>query len=229
MRWLRPLTVLLFLAVAGNAWAAAGSQVVLLHDVRIGGPVAGDVVAVGGDGTVDEVVQGLHRCGRGILGILPLGTGNDTAAGLGIPLRLESAVRVLLDGARRRADLMRVGDHVVLNAIGIGLLGDINQRAVGFKKVRGFLGYLLAATVSLFRFQTPRVELEADGTHYQGPMTILAVHGGPTTGGGFALAPDAEPFDGLLDPGIPEAAKPLAQSLVRPAPGLSPGREHRRA
>ncbi len=157
------------------------------------------VVAVGGDGTTDEVIQGLHREGRGVLGILPLGTGNDAAAGLGIPLQLEAAVRVLLDGERRRADLMRVGDHVVLNAIGIGLLGDINLRAVHFKKVRGFLGYLLAAGVSLFRFRTPRVMLRAEGTNYEGPMTILAVHGGPTTGGGFALAPQADPFDGWLD------------------------------
>ncbi len=157
------------------------------------------VVAVGGDGTTDEVIQGLYREGRGVLGILPLGTGNDTAAGLGIPLELEGAVRVLLDGGRRRADLMRVGDHVVLNAIGIGLLGDINLRAVRFKKIRGFLGYLLAASVSLFRFRTPRVVLRAEGTNYKGPMTILAVHGGPTTGGGFALAPEADPFDGRLD------------------------------
>ncbi len=160
----------------------------------------GVVVAVGGDGTTDEVVQGLHRAGRGVLGILPLGTGNDTASGLGIPVELEAAARLLLDGPRRRADLMRVGDdHVVLNAIGIGLLGDINERAVAFKKVRGIAGYLLAAAVSIFRFCTPEVRLTTPTTEYRGPMTILAVHGGPTTGGGFALAPEANPFDGLLD------------------------------
>ncbi len=157
------------------------------------------VVAVGGDGTTDEVIQGLRQAGRGALGILPLGTGNDAAAGVGIPLDLESATRALLEGFRRRADLMQIGDHAVLNAIGIGLLGDINLRAVRLKKVRGFAGYLVAATASLFGFSTPEVTLKTPSSEYHGPMTILALHGGPTTGGGFALAPGADPFDGQLD------------------------------
>lgn len=157
------------------------------------------VVSVGGDGTTDEVIQGLFRAGRGALGILPLGTGNDAAAGLGIPLDLAGATRALLDGFHRRADLMQIGDHAVLNAIGIGLLGDINLRAVRLKKVRGFAGYLVAATASLFGFSTPVVTLKTPSSEYHGPMTILALHGGPTTGGGFALAPSADPFDGQLD------------------------------
>jgi len=157
------------------------------------------VVAVGGDGTTDEVLQGLHRTGRGVLGILPRGTGNDTAAALGIPSGLDDAVRLLLESPRRRADLMAIGGHVVINAIGIGLLGDINDRAVAFKKVRGIAGYLLAAGASIVRFPTPEVRVRTPSFEYHGPMTILAVHGGPTTGGGFALAPGADPFDGMLD------------------------------
>ncbi len=157
------------------------------------------VVAVGGDGTADEVLQGLRRAGGGALGILPRGTGNDTATSLGIPRRLEDAVRLLIDSPRRRADLMHVGGHDVLNAIGIGLLGDINDRAVAFKKVRGMAGYLMAAAVSIVRFSPPTIRLRTPSWEYRGPMTVLAVHGGPTTGGGFTLAPGADPFDGLLD------------------------------
>ena len=164
------------------------------------------VVAVGGDGTVCQAAAGLHRSGGGTLGVLPLGTGNDIARTLGLPLDVQAAAQVVLDGHRREVDLIRVGDHLVLNAIGVGLLGDINTRAARIKRVRGIIMYLGTALVSLVKFESPPVVLETPDRRYEGAMTILAVHGGPTTGGGFILAPRAVPDDGLLDatlvPGI---------------------------
>jgi len=157
------------------------------------------VVAAGGDGTICEVVQGLHDAGRGALGVIPLGTGNDAARTLGLPLELEGAARVVLGGARRRVDLMRAGDRVVLNAIGIGLLGAINVNAAGIKVMRGIAAYLAAALGTLFTYRSPEIGA-TDGTFaYRGGMTILAIHNGPTTGGGFRLAPAAVPDDGALD------------------------------
>jgi YegS/Rv2252/BmrU family lipid kinase len=164
------------------------------------------VVAVGGDGTVAQAAAGLYRSGGGTLGILPVGTGNDVARTLGIPLDVRQATQIVLDGHRRVVDLMRVGDHVVLNAIGVGLLGDINTRAARIKRIRGLVAYLGVALVSLVNFESPPVVVETPDRRYEGTMTILAVHGGPTTGGGFRLAPRAVPDDGLLDatlvPGI---------------------------
>lgn len=157
------------------------------------------VVAAGGDGTICEVVQGLRDAGGGTLGILPLGTGNDAARTLGLPLRLEAAAELALNGLRRRVDLMKVGDRVVLNAIGIGLLGDINVSAAAIKVVRGLGAYLVAAVGSLASYPAPPVRLRADGFDYDGSMLILAVHNGPTTGGGFRLTPSARPDDGKLD------------------------------
>ncbi|MFI5142930.1 MAG: diacylglycerol/lipid kinase family protein [Thermoanaerobaculales bacterium] len=157
------------------------------------------VVAAGGDGTICEVVQGLHDAGGGTLGVLPLGTGNDAARTLGLPLDLERAAGVLLGGATRRVDLMRAGDRVVLNAIGIGLLGAINVNSTRIKVVRGIAGYLAATVGTLFSYHAPEVGV-SDGTfRYQGGMTILAIHNGPTTGGGFRLAPGAVADDGVLD------------------------------
>lgn len=157
------------------------------------------IVVAGGDGTVCEVAEGLHRAGGGELAILPLGTGNDAARTLGVPLRLEDATRAAVDGSCRSIDLIALGDRVVLNAIGIGLTGDINDRAVTIKWVRGILVYLLAALASLFRYRMQTVRMVTEGRSYDGSMLILAVHGGPTTGGGFALTPAAIPDDGLLD------------------------------
>ena len=157
------------------------------------------VVAAGGDGTICEVLQGLHRAGRGALAILPLGTGNDAARTLGLPLRIDEAASVVRVGHRRRVDLMRAGDRVVLNAIGIGLLGAINVNAQSVKWARGIGAYLVAATGTLFDYACPSIELVDGDFRYAGPMTILAIHNGPTTGGGFRLCPGAVADDGRLD------------------------------
>jgi diacylglycerol kinase (ATP) len=171
----------------------------------------GRIVVAGGDGTVCEVAQGLHRAGGGELAILPLGTGNDSARTLGVPAELEEAARAAVGGRCRPVDLIRIGDRVVLNAIGVGLTGDINDRAAKIKWVRGFVVYLLAALSALFRYRTQRVRMVTDEGIYEGSMLILAVHGGPTTGGGFALTPAAVPDDGLLDACLVEEVGPLGR------------------
>ncbi len=178
------------------------------------------VVVAGGDGTICEVVQGVHDAGRGRIAILPLGTGNDAARTLGLPLNLEAAVRVALGEGRRRVDLMRLGDRVVFNAIGIGLLGSININAAAIKVVRGIGAYLAAATGTLFRYRPMPVEIMDGRFSYRGGLTILAVHNGPTTGGGFRLAPEAVPDDGVLDGclvgsiGVPARLSRLASALA---------------
>jgi YegS/Rv2252/BmrU family lipid kinase len=174
------------------------------------------VVVAGGDGTVCEAAEGLYRAGSGELAILPLGTGNDGARTLGVPADLEEAARVALGGEIRSVDLITIGEHAVLNAIGVGLTGDINDRAIGIKEakiplLRGILVYLLAALASLFRYRMQKVRMVAGDRNYEGAMLILAVHGGPTTGGGFALTPAAVPDDGLLDVCLVEEVGPLGR------------------
>ena len=169
------------------------------------------VVAVGGDGTVAQAAAGLYRAGGGTLCILPLGTGNDSARTLSVPLDWQTALQVALDGHQREIDLIRIGDFVVFNAIGVGLLGDINIRAARIKRLRGIAVYLGTALVSLVRFESPPVTLDTPDQHYEGAMTILAVHGGPTSGGGFALCPGAVPDDGLLDATLVPGIGPLGR------------------
>jgi YegS/Rv2252/BmrU family lipid kinase len=176
------------------------------------------VVVAGGDGTVCEAAEGLHRAGGGELAILPLGTGNDGARTLGVPLGLEEAARAAVDGRIRSVDLIRIGDHVVFNAIGVGLTGDINDRAMMIKAanvplLRGIIVYLVAALSSLFRYRMQRVRMVSGDRNYEGTMLILAVHGGPTTGGGFALTPAAVPDDGLLDACLVEEVGPLGRLM----------------
>jgi len=169
------------------------------------------VLVAGGDGTVCEAAEGMAGTENCELAVLPLGTGNDGARTLGVPTDLDRAAHVALNGVARPVDLIRAGDRMVLNAIGIGLTADINDRAARIKWVRGIAVYLGTAAVSLFKFRAPQVRLVADGREIVSTMTILAVHNGPTTGGGFALTPNAVPDDGLLDatlvPDVPVAGR----------------------
>lgn len=193
----RSLLESLGLRVAHAFTRAPGHATELAFEAAAKGTEA--VVAAGGDGTICEVVEGLHQAGGSVLGILPLGTGNDTARTLGVPRKLAAAVAALRQGRVREVDLMQVGPRVVVNAVGLGMLGVINVRAAGLKKVRGLSAYLAAALHTLFRYQPPTVELQTESFTYRGPMTILAIHNGPTTGGGFRLAPGAVPDDGQLE------------------------------
>ncbi len=175
---------------------APGHATALAARAAAGG--AGRVVIAGGDGSVCEAAEGLARIGCE-LAILPLGTGNDAARTLGLPLDLDGAAAVAFGGVPREVDLIQVGDRLVLNAIGIGLTADINHRAARVKWVRGIAVYLATAAVSLVSFRAPRVRIVAGDRDIESTMTILAVHNGPTTGGGFRLTPGALPDDALLD------------------------------
>jgi YegS/Rv2252/BmrU family lipid kinase len=171
----------------------------------------GRIVVAGGDGTVCEAAEGLHRAGDGELAILPLGTGNDAARSLGVPHDLEDAARVATGGRCRPVDLIRIGDRLVLNAIGVGLTANINDRAARIKWVRGIAVYLVAALSALIGYGAQKVRMVTEDKTYEGIMVILAVHGGPTTGGGFALTPAAVLDDGLLDACLVEEVGPLGR------------------
>lgn len=177
------------------------------------------VVVAGGDGTICETLQGLHDAGGATLGILPLGTGNDAARSLGLPLRLELAANAIAKGRTRRVDVIRAGDRLVLNAIGVGLLGAINVNAASIKVVRGIAAYLGAAAGTLFRYRCPEITLTNGSFTFKGAMTILAIHNGVTTGGGFRLTPAAVPDDGQLDACLVEATR-VATRLARLVAGV---------
>ncbi len=169
------------------------------------------VVVAGGDGTVCEAAEGLYLAGAGELAILPLGTGNDAARSLGVPHDLEDAARVAVGGRCRPVDLIQIGDRFVLNAIGVGLTANINDRAAKSKWVRGIAVYLISALSALVGYRAEKVRMVTEEQTYEGTMVILAVHGGPTTGGGFTLTPAAGPDDGLLDACLVEEVGPLGR------------------
>ena len=166
------------------------------------------VVAVGGDGTLNEVVNGV--AGKNVdLATIPIGTGMDFARTYGIPRKLDDAVRVALDGATRTVDAGRVryrtwaGDEAerwFANVGSVGMSGAVAQRANGMSKaLGGKLTFFYALTRVFLAWENTEVTVRLDDGERRGRMHDVIVANGVWHGGGMKLAPDAQPDDGLFD------------------------------
>ncbi len=165
------------------------------------------VIAVGGDGTVHEVVNGLMRipaAQRPTLGVVPLGSGNDFAFGVGLPASPHEALRIALTAPPRPIDVIRVTDEhgreeFVDNTIGIGFDAIVTIRSHQLPVVRGFAMYLTAVLQTIALNHRPlHARLEADGRVWEDDLLMLVIGNGPREGGGFLTTPEARPDDGLL-------------------------------
>jgi diacylglycerol kinase (ATP) len=165
---------------------------------------------VGGDGTVNEVVNGLVAAdGRAELAVIPRGTGVDFVRTFEIPTKLDDAFSVILAGRSRSIDVGRAtyrswsGETETLyfaNVASAGMSGAIAQRANDTTKVLGGKISYLWATVAVFaRWQNSELRLTVDGESRAGQMHDVVVANGRTFGGGMIICPEAEPDDGLFD------------------------------
>lgn len=201
------------------------------------------IVVAGGDGSLHTVVTALYRRNQlktAVLGLLPLGTGNDLARTTGIPLDVEEAARVVLHGRVRPMDLIvdELGG-IVVNSVHVGAGAAASRRgdrwkkrlhAVGVGRLNlGKLGYPIGAAYASVSPPRVRLRVEVDGktvVDLHQPVLMLAIGNGDTVGGGTALTPEADPRDGRLDVMVSRSVGPLARFGY--AAGLALGRHHER-
>lgn len=169
------------------------------------------VVAVGGDGTSNEVLNGLMRAkqtGAGTcpMGILCVGRGNDFAYGVGVPTDPEAGCQALAQGQRHTMDVGRVVGGLYPegryfgNGVGIGFDAVVGFEAVKMTWVHGFPSYLVAVLKTVFLYyKAPLVAIEYDGQTVTQPALMVSVMNGRRMGGGFLMAPQGQPDDGLFD------------------------------
>jgi YegS/Rv2252/BmrU family lipid kinase len=165
------------------------------------------VVAVGGDGTVHEVLNGLMRQDeqvRPALAVLPTGSGNDTCRTIGVPFDLTEAAMLLGSGARTRFDVGSCNGIFFNNSFAAGLDAKVTAKAVEYKVTKqrsGLWLYLTSLMHVLFKDLSPfRVRVGFDGAPLEDRDTlIVAITNGATYGGGFKITPGADPSDGLFD------------------------------
>ncbi len=179
----------------------AGHGITLAEEAARDGAEA--VVAIGGDGTVNEVVNGLLRVpegGRPAFGVVPDGTGNDFGYLLGLrPGDLDGAARVIASGATRVLDAGEVNGRFFANSVGLGFDGEVAATAASVRYLKGFPAYLWSVFAVLASWENFELTMTADGRSISGRAFLAAVANGPRSGGGFLLAPDAKPDDGVFD------------------------------
>ena len=167
-------------------------------------------VAVGGDGTANEVLNGLmlakdEGLGESAFGVISVGQGKVFAFGVGVPPGLEGGCKVLAQGHTRTIDVGRVSGGLYPdgryfgNGVGIGFDAVVGFEALKLKRLHGFLAYLVAAlkTILLY-YQAPLVEIDFDGQILKQPALMVSVMNGRRMGGGFMMAPNADTNDGLF-------------------------------
>lgn len=160
---------------------------------------ATDIIVVGGDGTLHEVLNGFSDFDRVNLGLIPCGTGNDFAAAAHIPEEPEKALDVILTRKPQFTDFMQMPTVRGVNIIGMGIDVDV-LRAYEKAKRKTKLTYTLCLIKSLFKFDYIDFDVEtAEGKKENYRSIIAAVANGHRYGGGIEICPPANPADGKLD------------------------------
>jgi len=168
------------------------------------------LVVVGGDGSVNEVVNGLAGLGRQpAVAVVPRGTGWDFSRTFGIPRKIDDAVQIALQGDVRTIDLGRASYRAwdgsdatawFANVASAGMSGAIAKRANETTKALGGKASYLWATFAVFSgWEATEIEVAVDGERRAGPMFDVVIANGRFFGGGLEICPEAEPDDGLFD------------------------------
>jgi YegS/Rv2252/BmrU family lipid kinase len=179
---------------------AAGEATTLVAEALRAG--AECVAVAGGDGTVNEAVNGYVGVARDgqALACIPIGSGNDFAKMLGTAGNWALACERIAEGRRRRVDAGICNGHYFANGIGAGFDAQVALEAKSVRWLRGnaIYGAALARTL-LLHYSTPGARLAHDGGTMERNITLVAAANGACYGGAFRMAPDADIADGLLD------------------------------
>ncbi|MBI3158948.1 MAG: diacylglycerol kinase family lipid kinase [Chloroflexi bacterium] len=166
------------------------------------------VVALGGDGTVHEVINGLMQAQtakRPVLGVVPFGSGNDFSHNIGVPADPAEALEAVFTGAPRRIDLATIKDNHGRteywdNTLNMGFGGAVTIHSHKMPLLRGFIMYLAAVLQTIFMsYITLDSEITADDQTWADRLMMIAVNNGPREGGGFVTGPEARLDDGILN------------------------------
>jgi len=167
----------------------------------------GMVIAMGGDGTVHEVVNGLMKIPeekRPVLGVVPVGSGNDFAHGINASRKPTEALSRALNGEDSTVDLCLMNDEhgrteYFDNTLGIGFGAVVTIRSHRIPLLRGFLMYLTSVIQTIILDHNPiLMKIETDEQMWEQKIIYLVLCNGPREGGGFLIAPDAKIDDGII-------------------------------
>ena len=154
-------------------------------------------VAVGGDGSVNEVAKALIGT-ETILGILPAGSGNGFAMHLGLGRNFSKAIPFLNQGKIIQIDTCKMNDHAFINLAGVGFQALVANK-LKESRLRGFTGYTRFVVQESFNYKTPKFEIIIDGKKIERECLLIEVANAPMFGYNFEIAPHAKLNDGILE------------------------------
>jgi len=156
------------------------------------------VIAVGGDGTVNEVGEGLVGSDV-IFGVIPFGSGNDFAKENGFPSNISDAVGVILSDNFHLIDVIKVNDRVSLNTAGVGFNGIVSEVAKSVKYLKGMSVYIWSVVKTAVRYKSIPLKISINGSLIEDNIFMVSICNSKSEGGGFIMAPNAKNDDGLFD------------------------------
>lgn len=157
------------------------------------------IIACGGDGTLHEILNGFENFENNSLALIPIGTGNDFAAGAGIPTNTKKAVDIIINGTPRPVDFIQLSSGLrSINAVGMGIDVDVLKRAYSGNSVKRSK-YLHALISSLAKFKSYDFTVKYDGKEERHQGLIAALGNGKQFGGGIKLFNGAQVADGYLN------------------------------
>lgn len=160
------------------------------------------LIAVGGDGTINEVITGIMESGKSDkvgLGIFPEGGGNDFAKNFHITGDIEEDIKILEENYASPIDIGKVNDYYFMNALGVGFDAEVAIESEKIKRLNGLPRYFAALMKVLVKLKPYKFELELDGKELKKDFLLVSVGNGYCTGGGFLLTPNAKVNDGVFD------------------------------
>ena len=159
---------------------------------------ATDIIVVGGDGSLHEVINGFHSFEKASLGLIPCGTGNDFARALNLPTDPVKALDLIIDGKPQYTDFMQMPTVRGINIIGMGIDVDVLKRYNALKKKNKF-AYTKCLIKTLFDFEYSNFNADIDGEKTPYRSFVACIANGCVYGGGIPVCPPANPTDGKLD------------------------------
>lgn len=158
------------------------------------------ILIAGGDGTIDCVVNAMAKLGISVpIGIIPVGTANDFAKFLGMPLDIIKCCKQIINSHPTAVDLGSINDKYFVNVASTGLFTDVSQKTdVNLKNTIGKLAYYLKGLEELPNFRKLDIKIKSNEVEYEGKMYFMLVFNGQTAGN-FKLATKASATDGYLD------------------------------
>lgn len=159
------------------------------------------IYSVGGDGTVNEVVNGMAGTNAS-LGVIPAGSGNDFIRSIANPSDIQDFTIRTINGEDKYIDLAKANDKYFINISSIGFDADVAFNADKFKKVPGITGsmaYVISIIYTVIKKRISKIKIHIDDREMELKLLLAAIANGRFYGGGMLAAPDAKIDDGLFD------------------------------